>query len=197
MCSLIDPVHAGYTPTLHDPAENGWMSVWNRAKTSAFICQRQKPLDVQRKMPDKTSLHTRRPFNRIHSWCSDIIGTETRKRRQKQTNSYLIAKMLISGFCLWKGTSGWLAWALCRINKLCVPARLCFCAGFHSEGPHLNRKVSLAGRQRRHSDLCKFTLMWVSERRQASMCSSFNRWQKRQEWAVAGKHVSQFGTCER
>lgn len=66
MCSLIDPVHAGYTPTLRDPAENGWMSVWNRAKTSAFICQRQKPLDVQRQMPDKTSLHTRRPFNRIH-----------------------------------------------------------------------------------------------------------------------------------
>lgn len=78
--------------------------------------------------------------------------------------------MLIFIFCFREGASGWLAWALCRINRLCVSVLFCFCVRGRSEGSYLNRQVSLAGRQRGDSDSCEFPLMRCSEWRRPGTC---------------------------
>lgn len=74
-------------------------------------------------------LYTGVVSHRIHSWCSDIINTEPRKKRLKQTNSYLIAEMLISGFLFlrrykWLISMGPLqnkqALCLCFVLPLCL-----------------------------------------------------------------------------
>lgn len=126
----------------------------------AFKCQREKPLDAQRQRRTKTSLHK----STLSQHPLEVLTHNKQRWRtemQKQTQSYLITKMLISRFCLWQGTSGWLAWALRRVNKLFVCWSVLLCRPLH-----LKWQVSLAGRQRKDGDLCDFTLTWGWERRQ-------------------------------
>lgn len=55
-----------------------------------FMCRNKK----------ENTNHQRGVSHAAHSLCSGIIDGEMKKKRQKQT--YLVAEMLISGFCLWK-----------------------------------------------------------------------------------------------
>ena len=161
------PIQAGIRSSLLWPC-TGWISECGlEPKPPLLLYVAKRKHSTYRAKHHTNCLYTWGVSHRTHSWCSDIIDTEMCKKRQKQTNTYLIAEMLMSGFCFWKGTSGWLAWALCRINKLCVSVPLCFCVWQRSEGLYLSRQVSLAGRQKKDSGLCEFTLIWGSERCQA------------------------------
>lgn len=109
-CNLpLSQCMLGYAPASCGPAQNkhvhkkdGRLCVdYSQTLLSFHMSKKKRNHSTYSAKHHTKSLYTWGVSHHIHLWCSDIIDTEMR-RKKNQTNPYLWAEMLISGFCLWK-----------------------------------------------------------------------------------------------